>query len=44
MVSVVVCICLTKEWHYLKVWPCWSRCGLVGGSGSLWAWAIRPSS
>jgi hypothetical protein len=26
------------EW----VWPCWSGCGLVGGSVSLWAWALRP--
>jgi len=19
-----------REWHLLEVWPCWSRCGLVG--------------
>jgi hypothetical protein len=19
-----------REWHYLDVWPCWNRCGLVG--------------
>jgi hypothetical protein len=27
----------------MEVWP-WSRCGFVGGSVSLWAWALRPSS
>jgi len=21
-----------REWPYLEMWPCWSRCGLVGGS------------
>jgi hypothetical protein len=20
----------TREWHHLKVWPCWNRCDLVG--------------
>ena len=19
-----------REWHIWEVWPCWSRCGLVG--------------
>jgi hypothetical protein len=33
-----------KEWHYLEVWLCWSRCGLVGIGVSLWVWALRPSS
>jgi hypothetical protein len=24
-----------REWHYEGVWPCWRRCGFVGGSVSL---------
>ena len=32
--------CPQREWHYWEVWPCWSRCGLVGGSVSLWRWAL----
>jgi hypothetical protein len=32
-----------REWHYWEVWPCWSGCGLVGGSMSLWTWTLRPS-
>lgn len=24
-----------------EVWPCWSKSGLVGGSASLWGWALR---
>ena len=23
----------------MEVWPCWSKCGLVGVGVSLWAWA-----
>jgi hypothetical protein len=26
----------TREWHHLKVWPCWNRCDLVGMGVSLW--------
>ena len=33
-----------REWHYLETWLCWSGYGPVGGSVSLWAWALRPSS
>jgi hypothetical protein len=33
-----------REWHYQKVWPCWSRCGLIGIGVSLWVWALRPPS
>ena len=25
-----------REWHCYELWPCWSRCGLVGGSVSLY--------
>jgi hypothetical protein len=28
----------TREWHHLKVWPCWNRCDLVGMGVSLWVW------
>ena len=30
MTAVMVCICLAREWHYLQVWPCWSRCVTEG--------------
>jgi len=33
-----------REWHSSEVCPGCSECGLVGGSVSLWRWAIRPSS
>jgi hypothetical protein len=33
-----------REWHYLEVWPCWSRADPVEGTISLWKWALRPSS
>ena len=36
--NVMVCISLDQEWHYLKVWPCWNRCDLVGMGVSLWVW------
>ena len=32
---------LPREWHYLEVWPCWSKCVTVGvGSKTLFlaAW------
>jgi len=29
-VTIIVWICLAREWHYLEVWPCWSRCVIVG--------------
>jgi hypothetical protein len=28
----------TREWHHLKVWPCWNRYDLVGMGVSLWVW------
>ena len=31
-----------REWQYLKAWPCWNRCGLVGIGVSLWALALTP--
>jgi hypothetical protein len=31
-----------REWHYLKVWSCWSRRGLVRVGVSLWVWTLRP--
>lgn len=34
----------SRMWHYLELWHCWSRCGLVGESMSLQAWAFRASS
>jgi len=39
------CMCLNmfrlRKWYYQKLWSCWGRCGLVGGSmsmdgGGLW--------
>ena len=34
----------SMEWHSYEVWTCWNKCDLTGGSMSLWAWALRPSS
>lgn len=32
-VTVVVRIKMTyRQWPYWGVWPCWSECGLFGGS------------
>jgi hypothetical protein len=36
--SVMVVYPWTREWHHLKVWPCWNRCDLVGMGVSLWVW------
>ena len=33
-----------REWHYQKMWPCWSKCGLVGVGLSLWVCALRSST
>ena len=30
-----------REWQGSKVWPYWSRCGLIRGSVSLWRQALR---
>ena len=30
-----------REWRYKEIWLCWSRCDIVGGSVSLWRWALR---
>ena len=31
-------VCLAhRDWPYEKVWPCWSRCGLVGVGVSCWS-------
>jgi hypothetical protein len=27
-----------REWHYLEVWPYWSRCGLAGLGVVLFEW------
>ena len=30
-----------RKWHYQEIWPCWCRCGLIGGSITLWRWSLR---
>ena len=30
-----------RERYYQEMWPCWSTCGLVGGSVSLWCQPLR---
>jgi hypothetical protein len=44
MGTVMVCMCSAQGVALLEVWPCWSRCGLLGVGVALWVWALRPSS
>jgi hypothetical protein len=34
----LVMVCISLEWHHLKMWPSWNRCDLVGMGVSLWVW------
>lgn len=42
--QIHVCECLAhSRQHCQEVWPYWSRCGLVGGTLSLWRWALKSN-